>query len=94
MIEKDVVTYSAIGRILISNLIGLTGGIVAYFCIDNTLFTLLVVSIPLSLATQTILSLCAKNETESPCCPTCGQPLPKDHAVVTSAVKNFLENPQ
>lgn len=53
--EKDVITYSALLRIFISSLIGLAGGIAAYSWIDNTLFTLLVVSIPLSLATLVIL---------------------------------------
>ena len=75
--EKDVVTYSALFRMFISALIGSAGGIGAYFSIHNSLFTLLVVSIPLNLATLTLLLLCAKDHVGPDHCPTCRQPLPK-----------------
>lgn len=78
--EKDVITYSALFRIFISNLVGIAGGIGACFWIDNTASTFVVVSIPLSLATLTLLLvlLDAKDRTgPAHQCPTCGQPLPK-----------------
>ncbi len=75
--EKDVVTYSALGRIFISSLVGSAGGFGAYFSIQNSIFIFLVVSIPLCLATLTLLLLCAKDRAEPGHCPTCGQPLPK-----------------
>lgn len=77
MIEEDVFTYSALLRIFISSLVGLDGGIAAYFWIYNSLFTLLAVSIPLSLAALFVFISCAQNRAGQDYCPACGQPLPK-----------------